>query len=319
MDHQKIAELIKRYRSGTATVEEIALLDKIWSDAEARNTLSIDHTEKELEDFEGEMLFAIRNEIQKQEFYSRRSILHRRLLYKVAATLLILAAVSLWWYSPSIRTLEIRTGFGEQFSVTLPDQSKVLLNGNSVLRYASHWDQNSPREVWIEGEGFFSVMHTKNDQKFIVHGVEQLSVEVLGTMFNIKTRESTSEVMLAEGKVKLELGGFDTTRALFLKPGELATARNKKLSALSVNKKHYTSWVENKLFFERTPLRDLSILLKDTYGLTVTFTDPALETRELSGEISAATDDEILYAISETLNLKVKRVGQLVTISSKPN
>jgi ferric-dicitrate binding protein FerR (iron transport regulator) len=102
-----------------------------------------------------------------------------------------------------------------------------------------------------------------------------------------------------------------------LKPGELATVKNKKMSTQSVNKQRYTAWVENKLYFEHTPLRDLSTLLKDTYGLTVMFSDPALETRELSGEISAASVDEILFAMGETLDLKVEKEGQLVRISSK--
>jgi transmembrane sensor len=318
MNHKKIAELIKRYKSGTATPDEIALLDKIWSDAEEQTSLT-DHTEEQLVNIELEMFAAIKSEIHKQETYSRKSIFYRPLVYKLAATLLVFALVSFWLYSSSNRIHEIRTGFGEQRTITLPDQSNVVLNGNSVLRYAANWDDHSSREVWIEGEGFFSVTHTKNDQKFIVHGVSELNVEVLGTKFNIKTRQFASEVMLTEGKVRLELGGTDSTRALFLKPGELATVQNKKLSTQSVNKQRYTSWVENKLFFERTPLRDLLPLLKDTYGLTVTFTDPSLEIRELSGEISAATEDEILYAIGETLNLQVKRVGQSVTISSKAN
>jgi len=316
MSQEKLAELIKRYKSGTATAEEIALLDKIWSDAGNRNTLATDHTEEELEDIEREMFFTIKSEIQKQEVRPEKVMLYRPTLYKVAATLLLLVTVSLWWYYSSTHNLfEIKTRFGEQLAVTLPDQSKVVLNGNSVLRYSEDWDENSPREVWIEGEGFFSVVHTKNHQKFVVHGVSQLNVEVLGTKFNIRTRRSDSEVMLAEGKVKLELGGVDST--LFMKPGDLTTVKDKKFSTQSVDKQSYTSWVEHKLFFERTPLRDLSTLLRDTYGVTVTFTDPALETRELSGEISASTLDEILYAIGETLDLAVKKEGQFVTISSK--
>ena len=319
MNHEKLAELIKRYKSGTATPEEIAMLDKIWSNAEECTSLTDQHTEEQLMSIEREMFSAIKSEIHKREIHSRKSILFSPLLYKVAATVLLLITVSLWWYSSSIRLQETRTAFGEQRTIVLPDQSSVVLNGNSVLRYASNWDENSSREVWLEGEGFFSVIHTKNHQKFVVHGASELNVEVLGTKFNIKTRQSASEVMLAEGKVKLDLGGVDNTRSLFLKPGDLATVRNKKISTQSVNKQHYTSWVENKLFFDQTPLRDLSILLSDTYGLTVTFTDAALESRELSGEISAATEDEILYAIGETLNLKVKRVGKLVSISSKPD
>jgi transmembrane sensor len=317
MNQEQLAELIKRYRSGTATAEEVALLDKIWSEAENGSTLPTDHTQEEFEDIEREMFVAIKSEIENQE-PARKLLWRRPLLYKVAASLLILVmAASLLWYRSSNRMLEIRTDFGEQRTVTLPDQSKVVLNSNSVLRYTPNWDERSAREVWIEGEGFFSVIHTQNHQKFIVHGVSELNVEVVGTKFNIKTRQSDSEVMLTEGKVKLELGGGESAGALFLKPGELATVKNRKLTAQTVNKARYTSWVENKLFFERTPLRDLSILLRDTYGLTVTFTDPALEIRELSGEISASNADEILYAVGETLDLKVERNGKLVTISTK--
>lgn len=317
MNYEELAELIKRYRSGTATPEEIALLDKIWSEAQREDSITTDHTEEQLEDIQGQMFSAIKSEIQKKEHDPGKSVSYIPLLYKIAASVLLVMVVSFWWYSSSNRQHEIRTGFGEQRIVMLPDQSKVILNGNSVLRYTPGWDENTSREVWIEGEGFFSVIHTKNHQKFIVHGVNQLNVEVLGTKFNVNTRHRSSEVMLTEGKVKLELEGTDNKQALFLKPGELATVNDKELSSQSVNKQRYTAWVENKLFFERTPLRDISGLLKDTYGLSVTFSDSTLETRELSGEISATTVDEILYAIGETLDLKVEKQGQLVTISPK--
>lgn len=317
MNQEKLAQLIKRYRSGTATAEEIALLEKIWSTDESKRALHSDHTEDQLAAIEQQMFDGIKNEIQKRERLSRRSIFLQPVFYRVAAAVLLLMAVAVWWYNTSNELLEIRTAFGEQRTVILPDQSSVKLNGNSVLKYATHWDENSPREVWIEGEGFFSVIHTANHQKFVVHGVSELNVVVLGTKFNVKTRQSDSEVMLAEGKVKLELGGQDTTRAVFLRPGELATVKRKKLSTQTVNQQRYTSWVANKLFFERTPLRDLSLVLRDTYGLKVTFADPTLEARELSGEISANTVDEILYAVGETLDLKIEQEGQQVTISSK--
>lgn len=317
MNHEELAELIKRYRSGTATPEEIALLDKIWSEAQTETSVTSDHTEAQLQEIQGQMFSAIQNEIQKKQRGRSKSVSYIPLLYKVAASILVVIAVSFWWYSSSNRLHEVRTGFGEQRIVMLPDQSKVILNGNSVLRYLPDWNENTSREVWIEGEGFFSVIHTRNHQKFIVHGVNELNVEVLGTKFNVNTRHCSSEVMLTEGKVKLELAGADNKQPLFLKPGELATVTDKELTSQSVNKQRYTSWLENKLFFERTPLRDISGILKDTYGLNVTFSDPALETRELSGEISAATVDEILYAIGETLDLNIEKHGQLVTISSE--
>jgi transmembrane sensor len=138
---------------------------------------------------------------------------------------------------------------------------------------------------------------------------------VLGTKFNIKTRDQSSEVVLTEGKLKVALNRSDSAKEVILKPGDLATVQDKDLSTRSVRHHKYTSWMDNKLFFERTPLRDLAGVLRDTYGLTVKFEDPTLEQRELSGEISSATADDILYAIAETFDLKIERDGQVVTIS----
>lgn len=313
MDNKKLTELIHRYKTGTATPEEIALLDKFWSaDTDA---VPNDHTPKELEEIQREMFLAINDQIERQESRSLKLSI-RPLIYKVAASITIVLAVSLWWLNSSSQLNEIQTAFGEHRTITLPDNSQVILNGNSTLKYSADWDDHNSREVWLEGEGFFSVTHGVNNQRFIVHGSGELDVEVLGTKFNMKTRNDASEVMLTEGKVRLAMGEEKNAKELFLKPGDLATVKNKDLSTRSVKHHNYTSWVDNKLVFDRTPLRDLATILHDTYGLTVTFENRALEERELSGEISSATADDILYAIAETFDLKVEREGHAVTIST---
>jgi transmembrane sensor len=315
MDYTKLTELIGRYKSGTATPEEIALLEKIWFNTKNDEAFLNDHTPAELENLKSEMYLLIKNEIDKEEVPSRK-IASRPLFYKIAATILIIFAFSLWWYSFSNGVNEIRTGFGEHRMVMLPDKSKVILNGNSSLKYAAHWDANAVREVWIEGEGFFSVTHTSDNTKFIVHGASELDVEVLGTKFNIKTRRNASEVMLTEGKVRLAMGEKKDAQEIFLSPGDLATIKDKSLSTRSVRHNRYTSWMDNKLVFEHTPLRELAHVLRDTYGLTVSFENQSLEERELSGEISSATADDILYAIAETFDLRIEREGNSVTIST---
>lgn len=319
MDKEKLADLIKRYKSNSATPEEIARLEKFWRDAREGTSFRDDHTSDELQEIERNMFKSIKLEIVKHERVQRKPLLISPFFYKAAALLVVLLSVTLWWYASSNSQIEIRTGFGERLTVTLPDKSTVDLNGNSVLRYSGDWNKKAPREVWIEGEGFFSITHTKDDQKFLVHAPNQLNVEVLGTKFNVKARCSVSEVMLAEGKVKLGLAEDVEAEALILKPGELAVMQNKRLSKRMVKQRKYTSWVENKLFFEQTPLSELAVLLRDTYGLKVIFNDPDLETRELSGEISSANADDILYAVAETFNLHVKKEGQSVTFSLKPN
>jgi transmembrane sensor len=316
MDQEKLAALIKRYKSGSATPEEIAMLEKIWYTAGEDISFADDHTDIELENIEKKMFKSIKSDIVRHERQASIPPSSRKLFYSAAATLLMLVSVSLWWFANSNDIIKIQTGYGEHLIVTLPDQSSVVLNSNSVLQYASHWDKKGTREVWIEGEGFFSITHTKDHQKFIVHATDYLDVEVLGTKFNVKARHSAPEVMLSEGKIKL---ATSDAQEVFLKPGELATLHNKLLSTRSVEKRQYTSWIENKLFFERTTLNEVATLLKETYGLHVGFSHPDLQRRELSGEISSATEDDVLHAIAETFDLKVDKRGRSVIISLKDN
>jgi ferric-dicitrate binding protein FerR (iron transport regulator) len=70
----------------------------------------------------------------------------------------------------------------------LPDNSTVILNANSSLRYQENWEAELLREVWVDGEAFFSVVHTHNHQRFRVNVTDDLKVEVLGTEFNVKDR-----------------------------------------------------------------------------------------------------------------------------------
>jgi transmembrane sensor len=264
MNKSELAQLIHRVKSGQASRQEKELLEKHWQQA-----LNDSSGMNEMQPAEREAL--------KKELYS--SIAHRvgfkekkrfipvialnQSLYKIAASVLIICSIGVVWYlnNPVVLTevaantmREVRTNYGERLTVTLPDQSSVVLNGNSKLRYAENWSQSSEREVWIDGEGFFAVQHTTNHQKFVVHTREGLDVEVLGTKFNVKSRENGSEVLLTEGKVKLNVGN-KSDNSVYLEPGELATVKKNKLSKRVVEDKQYTSWVRSKLFFDKTTLR----------------------------------------------------------------
>ncbi len=326
MDKKELAQLIHRLRNGTATKEEKELLERHW-----QNSIDDSSALDELQAAERDQL--------KSELYSNISsvlgfepkkkvapiIALSPLLYKIAASVLIICAAAGILYfsnSPVVSEVaantvrEVRTDYGERLTVTLPDQSSVVLNGNSKLRYNENWSETSDREVWIEGEGFFAVQHTKSHQKFLVHTGDGLDVEVLGTKFNVKSREHSSEVLLTEGKVKLNVAAAINQNPVYLEPGELATVKENKLSKRVVEDKQYTSWVRSKLYFNEMTLEELAIILHDTYGLNVTFENEQLKSRQLSGEISSATIDDILYAIAETFNIQVTRKANDAVIFS---
>ena len=143
-----------------------------------------------------------------------------------------------------------------------------------------------------------------------------MNVEVLGTKFNVRSRALKSEVMLAEGKVKLDMKNSQAA-SVYLKPGELAVLTDKKLVKEVVKDQRYTSWLTHTLMFDRTPLRDVARLLHDTYGLEVQFGSEQMMDLELSGEISSASADDILKGISQIFNFKIERKDQRVLIFSE--
>ena len=322
MNKRELAQLIQNFREGKATEQEKRRLEAYWDNA-LKDTTPLDNLPtEEQEILKSEMFNAIKTRLHLNG--SRRVSFYRP-LYRVAAAILLLVAVSsvLYFNLPIVgehaqldtSSAVIETKYGERRTIVLPDESTVVLNGNSKLKYSKNWS-GQIREVWIDGEGFFAVQHTKSHQKFVVHTREGLSVEVLGTKFNVKSREHGSEVLLTEGKVKLNVD--NTESPVYLNPGELATVKENQLSKRVVEGIQYTSWVRSKLVFDKTPLNELAQILQDTYGLKVSFQNEGLEQRQLSGEISSASADDILFAIAETFNIKVTKMDdKSVTLSSK--
>ena len=323
MNKRELAQLIQNFREGRATEEEKRRLESYWDKA-LKDTTPLD----ELPPGEQEILkSAMFNSIKTQlHLKGGKSVSLFRPLYRVAAAILLLVAVSsvLYFNLPVVgehaqldtSSAVIKTKYGERRTIVLPDESTVVLNGNSKLKYSKNWSGQQIREVWIEGEGFFAVQHTKSHQKFVVHTGEGLNVEVLGTKFNVKSREHGSEVLLTEGKVKLNVN--NTEAPVYLNPGELATVKKNQLSKRTVEGIQYTSWVRSKLVFDKTQLLELAQILQDTYGMKVSFQDEGLKQRQLSGEISSASADDILFAIAETFNIKVTKMDdKSVILSSK--
>ena len=124
---------------------------------------------------------------------NRKVIVFRnRLVWlKVAAALTLLLVAFAVYLNRQTHNHTYRTAFGESRRVLLPDGSLVTLNANSSLRVADRWGRRTEREVWLEGEAFFSVSKLKkagSAVKFTVH-THDLNVEVRGTEFNDNTRQ----------------------------------------------------------------------------------------------------------------------------------
>lgn len=232
-----------------------------------------------------------------------------RTWYKVAAVFLVAAVAFVYMIFDGPDTIVIQTAFGESRALFLPDSTKVTLNANSRLRYASDFNEQK-REVWLDGEAFFAVVHRKDNRNFRVH-TDELQVEVLGTRFNVNRRRGRSEVMLEEGKIKLGIPKGDGRSELIMEPGDLVevSAGTMQVEKKRVDVSNYSSWRMNKLFFVGTSLDEIAQLLEDNYGFKVIFTDETLKDLRFTGSATVDNPDELIEKLNKVFALNIRHQG----------
>lgn len=143
-----------------------------------------------------------------------------------AAAAVIAIVVASFFFSSHQQTIEYRTAFGETKTIVLPDSSTVILNANSRIAYNNNWKTSAVREVLLEGEAYFSVIHKRNHQAFRVAVENGVGVEVLGTTFNVYHRTVDTRVVLNTGKISLTVPDSQEHKIL-MSPGELVQLKKK--------------------------------------------------------------------------------------------
>lgn len=128
-----------------------------------------------------------------------RKIYSERLNYLYAAAALVFLIVGPGIYlifmrsekSASFRTLSAASD--HRSKDTLPDGTQVWLNKGSAVKYPASY-MVTDRDVEVNGEASFSV-NSDNDHPFHIHA-HQLSADVTGTSFNIKTYPTPARLII---------------------------------------------------------------------------------------------------------------------------
>jgi len=176
--------------------------------------------------------------------------------YAVAATILLTLGL---FFGTSLKTTHT-TGFGEQLAVVLPDNSKVQLNANSTLKY-KRFNWISDREISLAGEAFFEV---EKGDAFVVK-TPGGSVEVLGTKFNVISRNQLFETLCYEGKVKATSKGGASN---ILTKGMGFRSNNGTHEDWTFNETN-SLWINGETSFYNTTLNHVITALTNQYKIKV--------------------------------------------------
>lgn len=329
-------KLVVLYFKGKTTLTEDGLVEK-WLSSDHQNAEKamqwVNEVETEPEDNELfiEMMLSknevwlntqenIANERSKERTGKRTVISFSEILKNksylavaataVAATIILVSAFGLVWFNKSGIT-EISTSYGQIQNVILPDSSAVVLNGNSHLKYNKSWN-DTPREIWLEGEAFFDVKHLKTNSSFTVHLSNGKNIEVLGTEFNVIDRNTRSCIVLKSGSIRLSLP--DNKKDIYLKPGDLleindSNPRKEEIQKVVVNPDTYSSWIKGRWRLEGTSLKEMLQKVEENYGIAVSVENKDLLSKKVSGSVplSQYHADTLINDIADLFELQLIR------------
>jgi len=166
--------------------------------------------------------------------------------FAMAASITLLLALGgfLRFHSIEIATLE-----GETLSVDLPDGSLVELNTNSRLSYHPYLWKIS-RRAELEGEAWFEV---EKGSRFRVLS-SLATTEVLGTSFNVLSRDKSYHVSCFSGRV--QVSAQHTGDKSVLDPGK--QVKLKQDGSLELSEMEFMGntpkWLNQNIMFSSTPL-----------------------------------------------------------------
>lgn len=191
----------------------------------------------------------------------------------------------------------LTTPRGGQFTLTLPDGSKVWLNSISSIKYPTAFI-DSERKVEISGEAYFEIAH--NAEKPFMVSVNGMVVKVLGTHFNINAYhdETSVKATLLEGSINLTKGTATTT----LSPGQQARLSNgEDIEVINnVDVGQVVAWKNGYFSFNRAGLQAVMRQIARWYDVDIAY-EGKIPEREFGGKIDRnANISEVLKILEES-------------------
>ncbi len=234
----------------------------------------------------------------------------------VAASLafLVLSSSVLYWqffYNPS---LSLITDFGQQLTEELPDGSIVTLNAKSKLTFY----KQQPRKVWLEGEAYFEIVKKPDTDEVFQVLTKDLQVKVVGTTFNVNTRNDETKVFLEEGSVFLDIAEEINIE---MQPGDLIVysheqdllqQHSKDASSLQT-----ASWKDGTLIFKDKLLVEALYDIEDIYGIHFIVQTDALRTETITGGIPIKNLEVTLRTLTEVYGLQMNTAGKRYFITGR--
>jgi len=239
-------------------------------------------------------------QLDKKQTQPKVIKLYAKWAASIAAMLVLFIGISNYFDSIEV---SIQSGFGEQKTVALLDNSEVILNATSSIKYDKKTWKNK-RELFLDGEAYFKV--TKGNS-FTVN-TKNGSVTVLGTHFNVNSKADYFNVICYEGKVSVKTA----TKEYILTPGKGIETTNNTERALQISS-NSPNWFNGISEFDNVPLKLVIDELEKQFNITFDRTT-INQTRKFSGSFNNKKQKLALAAVFKPMRVIYKIKGDKIIL-----
>jgi transmembrane sensor len=242
------------------------------------------------------------------------------------------AAVALgsfgWWQFEHAGDSDTTTPFavasttevGMLRKVPLPDGSVIQLNTDTAVEIRYTADER--RVTLSRGEAHFTV--AKNRERPFIVSVADVDVRVVGTVFNVRLRVDAVDVLVTQGKVRVDgpvvatstttsLDGRTTHSeltageklSLGLQPEAKPVATRAELSVVEI--KQALAWQSRRLDFDAAPLEEIVSEMNRYNRHKLVIVDPQLTERRFGGSFPAGDYDTIVRMLEANFGITAER------------
>lgn len=223
------------------------------------------------------------------------------------------------------------TAVGESSTITLADNSKVLLNTNSVLK-VTYTDDARLLEL-KRGELHVDVAHdTARPLSVVANGK---IFQAVGTAFNVQVKRGDIELIVTDGKVViadieteqqqvLEALKIDTLRAPAVSKGQMVSLKQKEqakqaevVAIAPPDLSASLSWRQGNIIFRGESLEDAMKEVSRYTPVKFQIADKVIEDIKIAGRFKIGDVNGLVAALSSNFNIKADRVNKNLVILTR--
>lgn len=220
----------------------------------------------------------------------------RNYSYWFAAAAAIVVALGLYMFNGMANEVNVVAESAEIKAIVLPDGSEVTLNADGKIKY--HEDWSVERVVELEGQAFFNV---KRGSRFIVH-TKNGDVEVLGTSFDVYSRDSSFDVYCETGKVKVTCG----KNSEIITPGQSVELDEDLLRKTTVTSAR-SAWTSGRFVYENESLDEVLNEIERQFNIEIK--RPNFRSVYYTGEFKNTNLIDALNLVLSPFNMTFEKVS----------